>query len=295
MKILDLNFFSPNVIASYLFESQDGPFIIETGPDTTFETMKTRLSENGYKVEDVKKVFVTHIHLDHSGAAWHFAQKGSTIYVHPRGARHLINPEKLLASAKMIYKDQMDELWGNTESIDENRVVALEDGEVVKVGEHEIKALETFGHASHHHSYLVGEDLFCGDVGGNRIETDVILPATPPPDINLEQWFESIDKIRNINPSAIHPTHFGRFTDVKKHLDTLEKNLNVFSEWIGERVKAGKTDEEIIPDFESYTHDILRKNNVSKPLVRSYELSDPFWMNVAGLTRYWRKFRLSDQ
>ena len=143
MKILDLNFFSPKVIASYLLESDEGPVLIETGPDTTFPTLKGLLKENGYEVEDVKHVFVTHIHLDHSGAAWHFAQNGSTIYVHPRGAKHLINPEKLLASAKMIYKDQMDELWGNTEPIDEDRVVPLEDGQTVNIGNLEINAVET--------------------------------------------------------------------------------------------------------------------------------------------------------
>lgn len=295
MKILDLNFFSPNVIASYLLESGEGPVLIETGPDTTFNTLKSSLKDNGYDVEDVKHVFVTHIHLDHSGAAWHFARNGSTIYVHPRGAKHLINPEKLLASAKMIYKDQMDELWGNTESIDEDRVVPLEDGQTVNVGNLEIHAIETLGHASHHNAYLVGSDLFCGDVVGNRIETEVILPPTPPPDVNLEQWFESIDKIRNIDPEAIYPTHFGKYTDVESHLDTLQKNLNHFSEWIGERVKAGKSDEEIVPEFESYTHEILNRHNLSKELIKAYELSDPFWMNVYGLTRYWKKYKLSDQ
>lgn len=294
MKILDLNFFSPKVIASYLLESSEGPVLIETGPDTTYKTLISRLKENGYQPEDVKHVFVTHIHLDHSGAAWHFAKNGSTVYVHPRGSKHLIDPEKLLASAKMIYKDQMDELWGNVEGIDENRVVSLNDGEVVKIGDLSVKAIETPGHASHHNAYLVGDDLFCGDVAGNRIETEVILPPTPPPDINIEKWKESISRIREISPRAIYPTHFGRYTDVEAHLTRLENTLDSFTEWMGERVKAGKSDEEIVPEFESYTYDILNEHNISKELVRAYELSDPFWMNVYGLTRYWRKFRLSE-
>ncbi len=293
MEILDLNFFSPKVIASYLLQSAEGPVLIETGPDTTFSTLKSALNQRGYDVKDIRHVFVTHIHLDHSGAAWHFAQNGSKVYVHPRGAKHLVNPERLLASAEMIYKDKMKELWGTVEGMAEDRVIAVGDGDVLNIGGLRIHVLETPGHASHHNAYLSEGVVFCGDVGGIRIESEVILPPTPPPDVNLEQWFDSIEKIRKVSPDVLYPTHFGGYEDVKEHLERLEDNLKEFSDWVGERVKAGKSDEEIVPEFEAYTRKILSEHGVSKELERAYELADPFWMNVYGLTRYWRKFKLS--
>ncbi len=110
VNIIDNNFFAKDVIASYLIENGGEPILIETGPDTTFNNLEKGLQDHGYAVEDIKNVFVTHIHLDHSGAAWHFANAGAKIYVHPFGAKHLAEPEKLMASAKRIYADQMETL-----------------------------------------------------------------------------------------------------------------------------------------------------------------------------------------
>jgi len=296
LKVLDIEFFAPNVIASHLIKTSEGPILIETGPDSVFQNLEKALNANGYQVSDIKHVFVTHIHLDHSGAAWHFAKEGATIYVHGRGAPHIIAPEKLMKSAAMIYGDDMDRLWGNVENVDENLVHVLEDQEVITIGDTKVKAIETPGHASHHHAFQIDDVLFTGDVTGNRINLGPILPPTPPPDINVELWQQSIQKIRDINPSVVYPTHFGGqngITDVKGHLEELEHTLLEWTEWIGDRVKAGKTDEEIIPEFEEYCTNILKNAKVSEIDFKSYELSDPFFMNVGGLTRYWRKFRLS--
>ena len=133
--ILDTQFYDKGVTASYLIESSDGLILIETGPDSTYSNILNSLSERGYTLRDIRHVFVTHIHLDHSGAAWHFAKEGSNIYVHPKGAPHLINPERLVASAMMIYKDKLEELWGRVEGIAEDKVFSLNDGEETKIGE----------------------------------------------------------------------------------------------------------------------------------------------------------------
>ena len=294
IKTIDLNFFSPETIASYLIETAEGPVLIETGPDTTFENLKRGLSRLGYAPADVRHVFVTHIHLDHSGGAWRFAEAGSTIYVHPRGAPHLVDPEKLVKSATMIYGDRMDELWGRVRGMDEDRVVALGDGESVSVGGLEIKAFDTPGHAGHHNAYLVRGVLFTGDVAGCRISTGPVVPPTPPPEINVEKWRASIDRIREISPDMLYPTHFGGFSDVDAQLDALSDRLDEWTRWVGERISGGRTEEDMKEEFRVNCREIFDGEGAGEELYAKYELSDPYWMNLGGLARYWRKYRLSD-
>jgi glyoxylase-like metal-dependent hydrolase (beta-lactamase superfamily II) len=291
--IMDLNFFTPKVIASFFIETDSEPILIETGPDSTFPNLIRSLKGLGYSVEDIKKVFVTHIHLDHAGAAWHFAQSGATIYVHPVGAKHLADPTKLLASARMIYKDQMKKLWGTIEPISKERIYAIADGEILKIGSVEIQAVETLGHASHHHAYVVDDAVFTGDIGGSRIENGPVLPLTPPPDINVEFWQQSIKKLRELNSQVLYPTHFGESTGINEHLDELEKRLLEWTEWIGDRLKEGKDEDDIVPEFENLAKRVLEETKVLPDTIKAYEFADPFWLNVLGLARYWRKYRLS--
>ncbi len=294
VKIMDLNFFGTETIASYLVETSEGPFIIETGPASTFENLEKSISNNGYKISDISNVFVTHIHLDHSGAAWKFAKEGATIYVHPRGAPHLIDPERLMASATMIYGDRMDELWGRVEGIDEDKVIPTEDGQVIKIGNVEIQVHETAGHANHHNAYLIENNLFTGDVAGCRIADGPPIPPTPPPEIHVERWHNSVDKIRSIDPEALYLTHFGKFTNVKEHLDNLIKTLDEWSVWMGERVKNGKPEEEITPEFLEFYRTYFSKFGTSESVFEKYESADPHWMNVGGLIRYWNKYKLAE-
>jgi glyoxylase-like metal-dependent hydrolase (beta-lactamase superfamily II) len=290
--IIDHNYFVPKVIASYLIENGGQPVLIETGPDSTFRKLEKSLNELGYSMEDIREVFVTHIHLDHSGAAWRFAKAGATIYVHPFGAKHLTDPTKLIASAQIIYKERMEELWGQIQPIPKEHIYAIEDGETLKIGSVEIKALETLGHASHHHSYVIDGVLFMGDIGGTRIDNGPVLPQTPPPDVNIEFCQQSIKKIRELDPALIYPTHFGKSEEVKQHLDELESRLLEFTEWVGARLREGKNEEDMVSEFENLLYEILNEAKASPELIKSYELADPFWMNVWGLVRYWRKFRL---
>lgn len=291
--VIDHNYFMPKVIASYLIENDGAPILIETGPDSTFPKLEKSLNELGYSTEDIRNVFVTHVHLDHAGAAWRFAETGATIYVHPFGAKHLADPTKLTASARMIYKEQMEQLWGQIQPIPKEHIYTIEDGEILKIGGAKIKALETLGHASHHHSYLIDGVLFVGDIGGTRIDNGPVLPQTPPPDVNVEFCQQSIKKIQEVNPEIIYPTHFGKSAGVKEHLEELESRLLEFTEWIGSRLKEGKNEEHMVPEFENLLYSILKEARVCPELIKVYELADPFWMNVWGLVRYWKKFRLS--
>lgn len=289
--IIDHNFYMPKVIASFVIETKEGPILIETGPDSTFSNLEKSLKEIGYLVEDFKNVFVTHIHLDHSGAAWRFAKVGATVYVHPNGARHLVDPSKLIESARRIYKDQMEELWGETKSIPQENVRVVSDGDALRIGDVEVRTVETLGHASHHNAYVIDDAVFMGDLAGIRIEGGPVLPPTPPPDINVEAWQHSLNKIRDLNPKVLYPTHFGKSTDAKEHLEELETRLLECTEWIGGRLKEAKTEEEMIPEFEDLFSGILQEAKLSPELIKAYKLADPFYMNVGGLVRYWKKFR----
>ena len=294
LKIIDVNFFTTETIASYLIETGEGPILIETGPDTSFENLKNGLSDLGYTPSDVKHVFVTHIHLDHSGAAWRFAAAGSTIYVHPVGAPHLVAPEKLMKSAARIYGDKMEELWGAVRGMDQSSVIALEDAQSVSIGGVEVKAVETTGHAGHHYSYLVENALFTGDTAGCVMAGGPMIPATPPPEIHLEKWHASIDRMREISPDVIYLTHFGGYTDVNARLDAAAERLEEWSEWVGERVSAGKSDEDITEEFGACFREIFEREGVSEEIYRKYDLMAPYHMNAGGLIRYWKKYRLSD-
>lgn len=295
LKIIDLNFFMTETIASYVIETGEGPILIETGPETVFENLKSGLSDLGYALSDVKHVFVTHIHLDHSGGAWRLAETGSTIYVHPVGAPHLIEPEKLMKSATRIYgEDDMKRLWGEVGGIDKDRVVAIEDGQSINIGGVEIRVVETAGHAGHHHCYLIENALFTGDTAGCVMAGGPMIPATPPPEIHLEKWNDSIDKMREISPDIIYLTHFGGYTDVGPMLDAAAEKIEEWSEWIGERVSAGKSDEEITEEFGAYFSEIFEREGVNEEVYRKYDLMAPYHMNAGGLIRYWKKHRLPD-
>ncbi len=293
LKIIDLNFFTTETIASYVIETGEGPILIETGPETVFENLKSGLSDLGYAPSDVKHVFVTHIHLDHSGGAWRLAETGSTIYVHPVGAPHIIEPEKLMKSATRIYgEDNMKRLWGEVGGIDKERVVTIEDGQSINIGGVEIRVVETAGHAGHHHCYLIENALFTGDTAGCLMAGGPMIPATPPPEIHLEKWNASIDKMKEISPDVLYLTHFGGYTDVGPMLDAAAEKIEEWSEWIGQRVSAGKSDKEVTEEFGAFFSEIFEREGVNEEVYKKYDLMAPYHMNASGLIRYWKKYRL---
>ncbi len=290
VEVLDTRFQgAERVIASFLLKTEGGPLLIEAGPESTFPALEAALREKGVAPEEVRHVFVTHIHLDHAGAAWRFAELGATVYVHPRGAPHLVDPSRLLASAGRIYGDLLRTLWGEVRPIPEAQVRPLGDGEGVEIGGLRVEALETPGHASHHHAYRVGDLLFTGDVAGVRIAQGPVLPPTPPPDIHLEGWMGSLARIRALRPRRLYLTHFGAYEDVEAHLEALEGRLRAWADWVLARLKEGQDPEALVPRFEAYWGEDLRRAGVEGDLARLYALADPPYMNLQGLVRYWQK------
>jgi glyoxylase-like metal-dependent hydrolase (beta-lactamase superfamily II) len=295
---LDLHFLGfERAIASFLIETTEGPVLVESGPYSTFPHLVDSIRSLGYSPEDIRHVLLTHIHFDHAGAAWAFAELGAKIYVHPVGSPHLAHPEKLWDSAKRIYQDDMERLWGEMQPIAEEQIVAVEHEETLTFGDTKIRAIHTPGHASHHIAWQMGDVIFTGDVAGVRIKpADKIVEAPcPPPDINVEDWLDSIRKIREQKPKVLYLTHFSRIKDVDWHLDELERRLMEWSNWIRAKMELGQNAEETVPEFRRYVANQLRQEGVEEEAIKQYEAANPSWMSVAGLMRYWKKKKEREQ
>jgi glyoxylase-like metal-dependent hydrolase (beta-lactamase superfamily II) len=218
---IDLHFQDqPGLIAAYVLRSDGECALIETGPGSCHAALIEGLHRLGLKPVDIRKVFVTHIHLDHSGAAGWWAQQGAQVFVHVKGAPHLINPAKLIESASRIYGDRMQTLWGDILPAPAERVTVLGDGNRVRVGEIEIEAWDTPGHARHHLAFAVSDICFTGDVAGMVVPgCDYLSVTAAPPQFELQPYLESIARLRAAAFRRLYLTHFGPIDDHATHLD----------------------------------------------------------------------------
>lgn len=289
VSLLDLHFQMEGTVGAFLVRTAEGPILVETGPESLFGHLEAEVQAQGFALEDIRHVFVTHIHLDHAGAAWRLARHGARIYVHPVGAPHLADPSKLLRSAQRIYGEAMERLWGRLEPIPSDRITALEDGQVVAFGDTAIQAIHTPGHAIHHITYRLDDGLFTGDVGGIRIGHGPVIPPFPPPDIDLEAWSDSIAKMKAAHPTFIYPTHFGIKRDGLAHFDSLEENLHRIADWVRDQAATGASEEALVPPFQAFMHDLLAGHGLPESAIDEYETADPAFMSVYGLARYWKK------
>lgn len=290
---LDLNFQGrSHAIAAYLIRQGDAVVLIESGPGSTLAGLEAGLAKEGLSPRDVTHVLLTHIHLDHAGAAGWLAQQGAKIYVHPVGAPHMLHPEKLIASAARIYGDRMETLWGQFLPVPENQLIVPRDEESIVIGHLEFVPLNTPGHAEHHYAYLFEDICFSGDVGGVRIPGYQYLRVPmPPPELHLERWHESLNRLRKQKFNTIAPTHFGMFDDVTWHLDEVDKGLGTASRWLEDVMPAAPPIEEL---RQSYTEWVMKEGEgvgLDQDVVRAYELANPLGMSADGLLRYWNKVR----
>lgn len=278
------------IIAATALETEEGLTLFDTGPESTFETVAAQLPERGFSLRDVRHVFLSHIHFDHAGAAWRFAQLGATIYVHPRGAPHLIDPAKLVASATRLYGDDMERLWGKIDPAPAERVRVLENNDHVRIGQFDIRAIATPGHASHHHIYHWDETVFGGDVAGVRLGSGPPIPPFVPPELQIEAWLESIAKIRALNPAKLYLPHFGLVEGpIPAHLDALAERVRAWSSWFRDRLRAGEDERTLTPAFAEFAAQELRSNGATEEELIDYEQADPSFMAVSAAIRYWRK------
>ncbi|MHB8776928.1 MAG: MBL fold metallo-hydrolase [Anaerolineales bacterium] len=290
---IDLNFQNKTgAIASYLIRHNDGAVLIESGPGSTLPALEAVLAKEDLAPRNITHVLLTHIHLDHAGAAGWLSRQGAEIYVHPKGAPHLLNPEKLIASAARIYGDRMNQLWGEFLPVEQDRLKIPNDAEEIVIGKLRFVALDTPGHAEHHYSYLFGDVCFSGDVGGVRIPGYPYLRVPmPPPELHFGRWHESISRLRKEKFSRIAPTHFGIFDDAEWQLNELDKNLIAIEKWLAEIMPAGPSIEELRAKFEKWMSEQAREQGLSEDVILAYALSNPIGMSADGMMRYWMKFR----
>jgi glyoxylase-like metal-dependent hydrolase (beta-lactamase superfamily II) len=298
IEIVDLNFVgAERVIASFLLLGDDGSAaLVETGPTTCLEPLMAGVEDHGVAPEDVHHVFLTHIHLDHAGASGHLAGRlpNATFYVHEVGYPHMVDPSKLLKSATRIYGERMDELWGEARPVPEDRLEILRGGEELEAAGGVLTAHYTPGHAYHHLAYLEPESgaLFAGDVAGIRLPgQSYIRPPTPPPEIDMEAWIQSIERVRQIEPQSICPTHFGRFGDVERHLAELEQRLQAWLLFVEERMDRGDERGEIADELRVRGDAEMLAEGAGPEDSGSYDLAGDYPTLVDGLMRYVSKRR----
>lgn len=288
---LDLNYQNtPQSIAAYLIFGPGGPVLVETGPGSTLPALLNHLKQQGLTPNDIKHVLVTHIHFDHAGAAGWWAQQGAQIYVHPFGAKHLIDPAKLIASATRIYGDKMDTLWGDILPAPAENVTMIYDNDTVNVAGLSFNVLETPGHARHHHAYRLGDVLFTGDAAGIKIPGSPLvgLPA-PPPEFDREAWQATIERLRVLDVHTIYPTHFGPTPNTPAHWDELWQLMDDSAEFVKRRMDAGLSRDEIVTEFLVWNQERADAAGLSAASVQKYMMANPLEMSVDGIMRYWRK------
>ena len=282
---LDLRFCgTPGLIASYLVESAGELALIETGPGSTLPVLREALRAHGVDEKAIAKVFVTHIHLDHAGAAGWFAQQGATIYCHPHAARHLIDPSKLMSSARMVYGDQMDTLWGEMLPAPADKVIALQDGESVTHGDIRFIAWDTPGHARHHHAFVVDDICFTGDTAGLRLEgTNYLSVTAAPPQFDPEAYRVSVDRLLAAGFKTPYLTHFGPVQDVTAHLQAYRARIAEVHARVDAWVAAGWSEEQIRQHYREAEHAIALRDGLTAEQWQKCEDSNSTAMCADGV------------
>jgi glyoxylase-like metal-dependent hydrolase (beta-lactamase superfamily II) len=291
---LDLNFQNcKNAIASYLIPYQDGIILIESGPGSTQIQLQKNLNNLGYDLQEITHVLLTHIHLDHAGAAGWLSGYGAHIFVHERGAPHLLDPSRLIASATRIYQDQMNILWGDFLPVPKGQLTSLTDGDEISIGSYNFRILDTPGHANHHLAYLLDDICFSGDVGGVRI-SDLgprhLRVPMPPPEFHPSKWRKSIERLKNERISKIAPTHFGLYDDVDWHLDAVLQELDAAEEWMNKTLPLDLPATELREDFVKWARTRSIALGVNEVILDSFEKANPSGMSADGIKRYWEKY-----
>lgn len=289
----DLNFDGrPRVIATAVLHHDSGVAIVDPGPSSTLPLLRKELDGLGITLRDVTALVLTHIHLDHAGAAGTLVaeQPKLRVFVHEKGAPHLANPDKLVASAGRLYGSAMERLWGEIRPVPEASLEVLRGGERIVAGGRPFEVTYTPGHASHHVSYFNRDTgiAFVGDTAGVKLHTEgFVLPPTPPPDIDLEAWHDSINRIEAWRPDTLFLTHFGPYSQAERHLSELRDHIALTADLV--KTSLGREGEDAAREqwfADQLTRELQRKSNEDG---RAYQAAARFDLNWRGLARYWRK------
>lgn len=292
---IDLNFLGrPQIIATAIIQAPGGVALVDPGPSTTLENLRAALKAKGIAIGDVRQLLLTHIHLDHAGCTGSLVKEQPSIevFVHERGAPHMIDPSKLLASASRLYGADMERLWGDFLAVPADRVRVLAGGERIVAGGRELEVAYTPGHASHHVSYFDRSSrvAFVGDTAGIRRGTGAyVMPPTPPPDIDLELWRTSADRILAWDPDTLFLTHFGPFRGARLHFQELMDRLQVWST-LARRLVMDQSLDEAGRERAFVAEAMLDlRRVVGEQEAEMYSRAGRIDYSWQGLARYWKK------
>ncbi|HVH60972.1 MAG TPA: MBL fold metallo-hydrolase [Candidatus Sulfotelmatobacter sp.] len=283
----------PRSIATALLESDGHRAIVDPGPGSTLDTLRKGLGAHGVSVHDLDAILLTHIHLDHAGSSGALAKENPrvAVYVHKLGAPHMIDPAKLLASAARLWPDNLDELFGEVLPVAESNLRILEGGETITLGSRKIEVAYTPGHASHHVSYFDNVEgvAFVGDTTGIRIEGhSYVMPATPPPDIDLRLWDSSFATILERKPKRLFLTHFGFSENPAAHIAQFRERLHRWMETTEKILQTAKNDSGAMDSFMAAMRAEIGEHLPAEE-VEQYVATAGLNLSFLGLARHARK------
>lgn len=299
MTFIDLKFLGMRrVVGTAVLGGPSGLALIDPGPTSCLPALESGLADHGHRLEDVQTMLLTHIHLDHAGATGVVLSRlpSAVVYVHEKGAPHMADPTKLLSSATRLYGANMDRLWGEFRPVPTERMRVLRGGERLDISGRTLEVAYTPGHASHHVSYfdMTTGIAYVGDTAGIRVAKDYVKAPTPPPDIDLEAWEQSLRAIEAWRPRSLVLTHFGQVDDVPDHVRRFRAALNRSATLVKETLASDGTDEErirrFVEDMRAEAQRVLSPEEAAS--TEAAAAFDQLWQ---GLARYWRKRIATEQ
>jgi glyoxylase-like metal-dependent hydrolase (beta-lactamase superfamily II) len=282
------------IVGSYLLAGRNELAIIDPGPGSMVESLLESIQEAGFDPQEVTHILATHVHLDHAGAAGTLVRllPRAQVYVHSKGAPHLLNTTKVVASASRIYGERMKLLWGEIESTPQERLSTIEGGDILNIADRRLEVHYTPGHAVHHVIFFDAHsgELFAGDVAGVRLQdVDYVRPPTPPPDLDLEAWSDSINLVKSLRPDVLYIGHFGAVRNIPEHFERLREKLYTWGDFVLSAMRDGKSEVEIISMLIEQTKPELLRAARDPHALERYEIATNYPMTVQGYMRYWRK------
>ncbi len=292
---IDLNWTGrPKSIASVLIQSDGVSALIDPGPASTLDTLRAELQRHGFSVQDLNSILLSHIHLDHAGAVGALVKENPKllVFVHEFGAKHMADPSKLLASAGRLYGDKMEFLYGHVLPVPEENLRPLAGGETLSVGNRKLDILYTPGHASHHLTFWDAQErtAFVGDVGGITVEGDTfIMPATPPPDVDLDLGTNRSMQFSALRPAKLFLTHFGYQHDPAAHIARYRRKLAEWTALAKSLLESGKSEEEAANEFVEAVAAETKRDVHAASEADHYIFNGGLYLSWLGLLRYTKK------